>query len=371
MERQYQICTRCIMDTSNVDIEFDEDGICNHCREYETFTKKFIYTGGQGELRLRELIADIKSKGRGKKYDCVVGVSGGVDSTYAVFLAHHLGLRPLAVVVDNGYDTEIAKTNVEKTLKKLNVDLYTCVLDEDEYRDLQLSFLQASVIDIEMVTDHAIWATLFNTASKGGIKYILAGTNMATKSIRIDSWGFPKTDLSNLRDIHNKFGTIKLKTFPTISLLKHGYYQYIKGIRLVSILNYIPYVADEVKEIITRELGWQDYGGKYRESIFTRFYQAYILPRKFGIDKRRAHLSNLIHAGQLSREQAVKEMSKPLYTDGEFKKDKDYCLKKLGLTEAEFEELMELPIRSHYDYKSDALWRGIGMRVHRLLGGWA
>jgi N-acetyl sugar amidotransferase len=369
MERPYQICTRCVMDTTNPDIIFDENGICNHCHEYDNNVKPLIFARNDGERKLNELAEDIKRKGRGKKYDCVAGVSGGVDSTYAIYIAKNLGLRPLAVQLDNGWDTETATRNVERTLKKLDIDLFKYTIEWDEFRDLQLAYLKASVVDIEAITDHAIHAILFRTADERGVKYIITGVNFSTESIRIDSWVHPKNDVTNIRDIHNTFGKVKLRIFPAMGIVKHAYYQGIKGIKMVSVLNYMPYVWEEAKKTIVRELDWEDYGAKHRESIWTRFYQGYILPVKFNIDKRKAHLSNLIHSGQLSREEALLELQKPPYTEEELNKDKAYCFKKLGLSEDEFENIMKMPVKSHYDYKTDRLWRKPVMSVYKLLGG--
>ncbi|MFC1980926.1 N-acetyl sugar amidotransferase [Chloroflexota bacterium] len=369
MERGYQICTKCIMDTTDPDIEFDENGICNHCREYESEAKRHIYTAEEGERRLKELIQEIKQQGRGKEYDCVVGFSGGVDSTYALYLAKKHGLHPLAVELDNGWDSELAVRNVERTLKKLNVELYKYAIDWEEFREMQLAYLRASVMGIEALTDHAIIAFLFRTTGERGVKYLIAGTNITTESIRVPGWGHPNNDLTNVKDIIKKCGNVKVRTLPTQSLFQEAYYRFVKGIKFISILNYVPYVREEAKEIITRELDWTDYGAKHRESIWTRFYQGYILPRKFNIDKRKAHLSNLIHSGQLTREEAVNEMLQSPYTEEDLSQDKEYCLKKLGLNEDEFEEMLNLPVKSHSDYKTDTMWRRPLMRIYKMFGG--
>ncbi len=357
------------MDTTDLDITFDANGVCNHCRDYDTKAKPCLYTREEGQRRLTGIVEKIKQAGRSKEYDCILGVSGGVDSTYTAYITKHLGLRPLAVHMDNGWDSELAVSNIERTLKKLGIDLFTHVIDWDEFRDLQLAYLKASVIDIEAITDHAIWAILYRTANRRGIQYIILGVNIATESIRIDSWGYEKNDLTNLKAIQREFGTVKLKTFPTMSLFQQAFYRYLKGIQCVSILNYIPYVKEDAIKILSRELDWKDYGYKHGESIFTRFYQGYILPTKFNIDKRKMHLSNLIHSGQLTRETALKEMQKSPYSPADLKKDKEYFLKKLGLTEDEFERIMKLPVKSHLDYKSDHMWRKPLMRVYKMFGG--
>ena len=369
MERTYQICTKCIMDTTYPDIKFDKNGICNFCREYETEAKQYIYSGEEGERKLNTFIEKVKQKGRGRKYDCIIGVSGGIDSTYTAYLVKKYGLRPLAVSLDNGWDTELAGRNVEKALKKLDIDFYKYTVDWEEFRDLQLAYLKASVIDIEMLTDHAIRATLFRAAADRDIKYIILGTNVTTEGIRVPEWGHDMNDLTNLKDIYRRFGSGKLKTMPTMSLYREIFYRTVKGIKITSVLNYVPYIKEEVKEIIINELDWEDYGPKHYESIFTRFYQAYILPRKFNVDKRKAYLSNLIHSGQLTRDEAVKEILKEPYSEEDLRKDKEYCLKRFRLSEGEFESLMDLPIKNHSDFRSDIRGRSVIRFIYGMSGG--
>jgi N-acetyl sugar amidotransferase len=345
------------MDTSDPEIEFDANGVCNHCRAYAVLVKEHVFVGDEGERRLQRIVDKIRERGRGHKYDCVIGVSGGVDSTYNAYIVKKLGLRPLAVHLDNGWDSEIAACNIERTLNKLGIDLHTHVIDWDEFRDLQLAYLKASVLDMEVLTDHAIAAVLYETASREGTRYILSGGNLVTEAVLPQSWFFNKNDLANLRDIHSTFGTVKLKTYPTLGFLKLQYYRYVKGIEVVTVLDYVPYVKEDVKQFIKQELGWKDYGAKHWESAFTRFYQAYILPTKFGIDKRRAHLSALVCAGQMSREEALGELARSPYTEEELKRDKEYVAKKLGLTDEEFDGLMSLPVRSHFEYRTDVKWQ--------------
>lgn len=353
METQYRICSRCIMDTSEPDIEFDQNGVCNHCHQHETLAAKYLVTGPAGERKLQAVVEKIKKQGSNQKYDSVIGLSGGLDSSYVAYLAWENGLRPLAVSLDNGWDSEIASNNVKNIVEKLGLDLLSYRVDFAEFRDLQLAYLKASVVNIEAITDHAIAATLYNVASKKGIRYILTGINLATEGVTARSWGSGGYDLANIKAIHKKFGAVELKTYPTLSIWRRLYLQYAKRITSVALLNYVPYVQSQVAELLGKELGWQDYGGKHCESIFTRFYQCYILPTKFGIDKRRAHLSNLIYSGQMTREQALQQIQKPPYTAEQLRADKQYVLARLGLSEGEFESLMGLPVRSHYEYASD------------------
>ena len=366
MSAKYEMCRRCIMDTSDPDIEFDENGVCNHCREYGKLATRYVFTGKEAEQKLSEIVDRIKERGKNREYDCIMGLSGGTDSTYVAYLAKKLGLRPLAVHLDNGWDTEISIRNIENILKSIDLELYTYVIDWNEFRDLQLAYLKASVVDIEAITDHAIIATWYKIANDRGIKYILTGANVATEGVMPKKWLHYKNDLTNLKDIHNQFGTVKLQTFPTLGLRKQLYYQAIKNIKSVSILNYVPYVKKDVKKLIAQELGWEDYGGKHYESVFTRFYQAYILPRKYNIDKRKAHLSSLICSSQFTREEALEEIRKDPYTEEELKKDKEYVLKKLGLAGEEFERIMSLPVKSNFDYKSEIKCLGLLRLVYRI-----
>ena len=361
--REYRMCTKCIMDTTDPEIVFDENGVCNYHPEYETAENRCVFKREDAEKKLSELVEQIKSAGAGKPYDCVIGLSGGVDSTYVAYQAKKLGLRPLAVHFDNGWDSEIAVKNIENIVRKLNIDLHTLVVDWEEFKDLQLAYLRASIIDVEIPTDFAILATMYELAKRNGIQYILGGHNVVTEQILPKSWYYNKMDFVNLKDIHSKFGHRKLKTYPTLTFYQFVYYTAIRKIRFVSLLDYLPYNKGRAKQTIKEELGWRDYGGKHHESLFTKFYQAYILPRKFNIDKRKCHLSTLICSGQMTREEALAEMQKELYPKEELKADKEYVLKKFGLSEKEFEDIMNLPIRKHTAFATDQKLR---RRLHDL-----
>ena len=350
----YQQCAITVMDNiADPDISFDKDGICNYYHDYKKTEAREVLKGETGERELNKLVAKIKDQGKGKPYDCLIGLSGGVDSTYVAWLVKQHGLRPLAVHLDNGWNSELAVMNIENIVRKLNFDLYTLVVDWEEFKDIQLAYLKASVVDIEVVSDHAIFATMYKLAKEKKISYIVSGTNVVTEYIMPPSWLYKKMDFANLNDIQNKFGTKKLKTYPTFDFKKYVYYSAALKLTPISILDYINYVKSDAKQIITRELSWRDYGGKHYESTFTKFYQAYILPQKFKIDKRKAHLSTLICSGQMTREEALNELSKPLYSAEELKTDKEYVLKKFGLRETQFQEIMSLPRRNHGDFKSD------------------
>jgi N-acetyl sugar amidotransferase len=350
----YHQCTLTVMDNiADSDIRFDEKGICNYYYDYKEAEKNGVFKGEDGLTRLDKLMEKIKEDGRGKPYDCLIGLSGGVDSTYVAWLIKSKGLRPLAVHLDNGWNSELAVNNIENIINKLNIDLYTLVVNWQEFKDIQLSYLKASVVDIEVVSDHAIFATMYKLAKEKGIGYIISGTNIVTEHIMPPSWLYKKMDFANLKDIHSKYGTVKLKTYPTFDFKKYVYYSSVLKLTPISILNYVPYNKKEIKEFIARELNWRDYGGKHYESIFTKFYQAYILPEKFKIDKRKAHLSTLICSGQITKAEALAELEKPLYDPQELKADKEYVLKKLGLSETQFDEIMKLPPRRHEDFKTD------------------
>ena len=351
----YRQCSVTVMDNiADPDISFDAKGVCNYVYAYSQAARENVFEGEEGKSRLQTLVAKIKEDGKGKQYDCLIGLSGGVDSSYVAYLVKQLGLRPLAVHLDNGWNSELAVKNVENIISRLGFDLFTLVVNWEEFKDIQLAYLKASVVDIEVVSDHAIFATMYKLAKEKKIGYIISGTNVVTEQIMPPSWLYKKMDFANLKDIHSKFGKKALKTYPTFDFKKHVYYSAILKLQPISILNYVPYNKAEIKELIKKELDWRDYGGKHYESIFTKFYQAYILPEKFHIDKRKAHLSTLICSGQMTRDEAQSELQKPLYDPTDLAADKEYVLKKLGLKPDEFEAIMQLPVRRHEEFKSDS-----------------
>ena len=349
---RYQMCTRCIMDTTDPEIEFDENGVCNHCRNYDLLAPKFIKPEDVLLRELDQLVREIKNKGKGRDYDCVIGVSGGVDSSYVAYTVKQLGLRPLAVHMDNGWDSELAVSNIEKFLNRLNIDLYTVVLDWEEFRDLQIAFLKASVPDGEIPTDHAIWAVLYKAAAERGIPYIISGFNFATEAFIPPRWTYGHFSWNYIKNVHRKFGKYDLLTFPHLSFAHKLYYLFIRKVEVVPILNYIKYDKQAALQFLEKELGWRPYGGKHYESIYTRFFQGYILPRKFNIDKRKAHLSALILSGQMNRQDAIQEIQKPPYSGYMLEDDMEYILKKFEFTEDEFDRIMSLPVKTYKDYPS-------------------
>jgi N-acetyl sugar amidotransferase len=348
---RYRMCSLSVMDNiADPDIRFDAEGVCNYYHEYRIKAASGLVSGPEARLGLEKVVAKIREDGRGKPYDCIMGLSGGVDSTYLAYLSKELGLRPLAVHLDNGWNSELAVMNIQGVVSKLGMDLHTHVIDWEEFRDLQIAYLKASVVDIEVLTDHAIIWLMYKLAGKMDIGYILSGTNIQTESTMPRTWVFNKQDHVNIRAIHARYGTMRMKTYPMSNLVSRRFYSEYKRLRTVSPLNFVDYDKAAVKEVIKREFGWRDYGGKHYESIWTRFYQGYILPAKFHIDKRKPHLSDLIFSGQISREDAIQELAKPGYDPVQYREDKDFVLKKLRLTETEFGELMSLPPRSHYDF---------------------
>lgn len=347
-----KVCTHCIMDNVNdPDLVFDSNGVCNHCADYAQADAK-LPKGERKKQELETMFDRLLEEGRNKRYDAILGVSGGVDSSYLAYLAHQYGLRLLLVHCDNGWDTQLSVKNIENIVKKTNFDLYSLVLDWEEFRDIQLSFFKAGVVDIELPYDYALIISMYKAAKKYRIRNIISGHNLVTEGNYMPkSWVNYKMDIINIKAIHKKFGNLSMKSFPWISPWILSYYELTKHFQRVTPLNYIDYNKQQAKETIKKELGWIDYGGKHYESIFTRFYQGYILPKKFNIDKRQFHLSVLICSGQITREEALMEMKLPTYSSEDlFIEDFEYVKKKLGFTQQSFEEYIHSPIHKHSEY---------------------
>jgi N-acetyl sugar amidotransferase len=358
MNQKYQVCSRCILDTNDYpEITFDNEGVCSVCHIYDDLALKTVKRGNEADEAMNVMLQEIKAKGKGKEYDCLIGVSGGVDSTYLAWKAKEWGLRPLILHVDNGWNTELSVMNIENLVKKLGFDLFTYVIDWNEIRDLQLSYMKASVLDIDIPTDNAYAAAIFKIANEKNIKYIITGHNTVTEGWLPPTFTHFKYDIINMKAIQKKFGSVPLKTFPYLGVTKGWYYMKIKGLKTFSPLNWIDYDKNAVKKFIQEELGWRDYGGKHYENIFTRFYQGYILYKKFGVDKRKSHLSTLICSGQISRSEALEEIKKnPYPTEELLLEDREYLIKKLRISEQEFQNIMDLPIKKHTDYPSILHW---------------
>lgn len=368
--RPYLACVRCIMDTrAHPVIQFDEAGLCQHCQRYDELIASRVLRGDAARTALAIWVARLKEAGHGRDYDCIIGVSGGVDSTYVAYLVKELGLRALAVHFDNGWNSELAVKNIERVLDTLETDLFTYVVDWDEFRDMQIAFLRASTPDGEVPSDHAINALLWGEAARRGIRYVVSGMNFATESISVPEWSYGHSDWRYIKDVHRRFGTIPLKTYPRFSLRSLAYINLVRGIRTVSILNYVDYDKAKAMTVLEKKLGWQYYGGKHHESIYTRFYQGYVLPRKFGVDKRYGHLSDLINAGQITREQALVEIAQPPYPEELQQRDRTYVCKKMGLSETRFDEILAAEARTFRDYRNS--YRAVSalkVVVNRLRG---
>lgn len=342
------------MDTSDPLIVFDQNGVCNHCKRYDEQKTVRQFSGEQAKASLASIVEKIKKSGQGKEYDCIIGVSGGVDSTYVAYLVKQLGLRALAVHFDNGWNSELSVSNIEKVLKKLDIDLHTYVIDWDEFKDLQISFLKASTPDGEIPTDHAINALLFREANQRGVRYIINGMNFATESLAVADWAYGHSDWKYIKSVHQKFSRNKLKNYPHYSIWNLFYWTFIKKIKVVSILNYVPYLRKDVMKVLEQDLGWKYYGGKHFESIYTRFYQSYFLVKKFGFNKKRGHLSDLINSGQITREAALEKFDEVDYPEQMVAEDKEFVIKKLGITTSEFDQIMKSPPKSFRDYPNIA-----------------
>ncbi len=343
-----QICSRCILDDTIEDIWYDEFGECKYCKIHDELEKAHPL-GPTLEVELQQMIARIKKAGRNKKYDCIVGVSGGRDSTYTLLTAKRLGLRPLAVHFDNGWNSDISVRNIKNACQKLDVELYTIVADWEEFKDLQVAFLKSSTPDADIPTDYAIYSVLYHVASKEGLKYILNGHSFRTEGTSPISWTY--MDPLYVKDVHKKFGKIRrIKSFPHMSVAKLQFYIWVKGIREFRLMEFIDYNKTEVDQILKQELDWEYYGGHHHENHFTKFFQSYYLPQKFNIDKRKTELSALIRSGQCTRAEALSEIeSSPYIYEQE---TVDYAVNKLGISSKEWEEIMNMPIKSHDDYKT-------------------
>ncbi len=347
------VCSQCILDTTSKLIEFDKEGVCNFCHKFNHDAKQVLYVADDvKKQRFDNEIAKIKKLGEGNKYDCILGLSGGVDSSYLAIVAKEQGLRPLVVHFDNGWNSEMAVKNIENIVGKLGFDLYTYVVDWEIFKDAQKAYIKASVLDLEVPTDMLIFAVLFDIAKKFKIKTILSGYNLATEGVLPRDWSYErKFDAVNFRNIIKKHGNPKtLNKFPYLGFYRYHIYRNYYQINLVALLNHLNYKKQEVKKRLMSELDWQDYGGKHYESIWTRFYQGYILPKKFNIDKRKAHLSNLILNGEITREQAQEQMKEEPYPLQLQQDDKEYVCKKFGFTMAEFEALLALKEVPHEAY---------------------
>lgn len=355
------------MDTTDPEITFDQAGRCVHCVDYVERRAKHKYHGAESDTEWDRIAAEISASGRGREYDCVIGVSGGVDSSYLAYIATQKGLRPLAVHMDNGWNSEKAVQNIKNITDKLGIDYESFVLDWEEFKDLQLAFLRASVPEAETPTDVAIPAAIHLVAARHGVKYILNGGNITTEGILPKSWHYNVKDLKYFNHIQKKFGRKRLKSFPTFGYKREAYYKLVKGMRIVYPLNLVSFVKSDATKLMQEEFGWRSYGGKHHESGYTKFIQSYYLYEKFGIDYRRAGLSVQICNGETSREAALLELESLPYDPATIEAEKGYVAKKLGVPRDEFDEILNLPPRWYSDYPNDQKMLGMIYDVYRLV----
>lgn len=372
LHKDYQICIKTIMDTSDPGISFDANGISDY---YHNFHKNILpnwHTDEAGEQELIKIAEKIKKEGVGKDFDCIIGMSGGLDSSYAVYIAKEkMGLRPLIFHVDAGWNTQQAVSNIEKVVDGLGLDLYTEVINWEEMKDLQVAFLKSQIADQDLPQDYAFFSALYQFAKKYKIKYILTGSNFSTECCREpEEWGgYAGIDKTLVNDIHKKFGKIALKSFPIVDILVYKlYYKYFIGMEVIKPLNLIPYIKEDAEAILHERFGWEKFLHKHHESRFTRFYEDYWLPRKFGYEKRRAHFSSLILTNQMTREEALERISRPELSEQFLTQEFEYVANKLDLSIAELTAIFKGENKTYNDYKNKKYMIGLGTRVMKFLG---
>lgn len=369
-ERPYQMCRCCVMDTTDPEITFDSNGVCSHCRRFELEMKPNWKPTPAGARELEKIVAEIKAYGQGKRYDCIIGLSGGVDSSYLAVKVVEWGLRPLVVHVDAGWNSELAVKNIEQIVTKLDLDLITCVVDWEDMKELHLSFLRAGLANQDVPQDHAFFAALYKYATDAGIRYVISGANYATEGVLPQSWGYDAMDATHVRAVHRRFGSRPLKKFPIISFFQYYFYfPKIKKMTVISPLNFIEYNKNDAISFLEKKFDWRYYGGKHYESRWTRFFQAYYLPEKFGYDKRKAHLSSLIVAGQMSREEALSELERPLYSGNELAEDKAFVAKKLGIDLQQLDHFVTETPRHYTAFPTNAWQVKWGLRAFNVVRG--
>lgn len=368
---EYQICTKCVMDTSDPNIYFDNTGICDHCHDFENSVKPSWHTDKMGNYELRKIINKIKDSGKNKDFDCLLGISGGVDSSYMLHIAvKEFGLRPLVFHVDGGWNSELSVHNINVLINKLGLDLYTEVINWEEMKDFQLAFFKSGVPHIDIPQDHAFIATLYKFADKHNIKYILNGGNFSTECVQYPmKYYYYGTDMRQINDIRKKFCTSSMESYPFSSIFRHKIYlKYFKGVNVVKPLNYIPYTKEIAIKFLLEEYRWKPYPQKHFESRFTKFFEGYWLPERFGFDPRRVQYSSLILTGQMTRSEALEKLSKPAYDPATINEEFNYIATKLGITKEELLNYFNMPKKYYWDYKNQQNIFRLGARVLNWIG---
>ena len=367
----FQICTNCVMDTTDSKIIFDENGMCDHCKDFYNDVSRKWYPNEVGRSKINKIAEKIKEDGAKRDFDCILGISGGVDSSYMLHLAvKELGLRPLVFHVDGGWNSELAVHNIEALIDKLGLDLYTEVIDWEEMKDLQLAFFKSGVPHIDLPQDHAFIATLYNFADKYNVKYIMNGGNVSTECVRNPmEWLYYGTDMAQIKDIHNKFGSRPLKNYPLSPILKHKFYlRYIKGVKVVKLLDYFEYRKQVAINLLKDEYGWKEYSQKHFESRFTKFFEGYWLPVKFGYDTRKVQYSSLILTGQMTREDALIKLANSPYDENTIEDDIRYIANKLNIPVEELLSYLKGPNKTYKDYKNQEKLFILGAKILKAIG---
>lgn len=368
-KRAYQICTNCIMDTTDSKIIFDEKGVCDHCKNFYTRILPNWHPDENSKKELETIFNKIKKKGAGKEYDCIIGVSGGADSSYLVYLAKQYGLKPILYSVDSNWNALCADDNIQKLVQYTGFDIYIDKMDEEQMMDFQLAFFKSQIASVD-VQDVVIFSGLYKYAVSRKIKYVLTGANYSTEGVREPlEWVGLGIDKRLIKDINKKFGSMKWNKLPIVDILEYKIkYRYLKGMKIIYPLNYLPYKKDQAIEILEKEMNWQRYKRKHFESVFTRFYEGYWLIKKFGYNKRRAHLSSLILSRQIEREEALEKLNDASYQEEKALEDMEYICGKMGIMVEEFKKLMNMPNKKITDYKSKFVLIKFGTLLSKFFG---
>jgi N-acetyl sugar amidotransferase len=371
MNYKIDVCKTCVMDATDSRIIFDENGVCDHCNDFYKNVLPNWHTDQRGKNQLQKVVEKIKKEGKGKEFDCILGMSGGVDSSYMLHLAvKEFGLRPLVFHVDGGWNSELAVHNIQVMVDKLGLDLYTEVINWEEMKDFQLAFFKSGVPHLDIPQDHAFVATLYNFADKYNIKYILNGGNISTECVRNPmEWLYYGTDMAQINDILEKFGTVKMSTYPFSPIFRHKFYlRYIRKIQVVKLLNYRPYIKEQAVQILANEYDWKPYPQKHFESRFTKFYEGYWLPHRFGFDTRKVQYSSLILTKQMTREQALEKLKNSAYNPETIGDEFSYIATKLGIQNEQLKQYLEMPKKFYWDYKNNESMFKLGAKILKMIG---